>query len=191
MKINLLKVFKVLGILLLLFIIAIVIFIFYVMSDPISTSVEIVKEPTQYEQLLKEIIRQEKIYFFLKKIPSDATEVQLFAYYDNVERECIILKFKINKEYIENELKKHEFINSNDKLGAEQNIYRMFTDNGRISIKDFTFYVLKDKEKESYYPQYFSYFTSIGVDKNLEHIIYYYILPNDYNYEGARKYYGL
>lgn len=190
MKINAYKLLKIIGTTTLILIISLIIFL-KLLINSLFAPLKIVKEPTQYEQLLKEIIRQEKIYFFPKKIPSDATEVQLFAYYDNVERECIILKFKINKEYIENELKKHEFINSNDKLGAEQNIYHMFTDSGRISIKDFTFYVLKDKENESYYPQYFPYFTSIGVDKNLEHIIYYYILPNDYNYEGARKYYGL
>lgn len=56
-------------------------------------------------------------------------------------------------------------------------------DDGRISSDGFTFYVIKDKENESYYKQYFPYFTSIGVDKNLEYIIYYYMLPNDY-YNG-------
>lgn len=190
MKINLLKVFKILGILLLLLIITLII-LFKLMTYSIFAPLKIVKEPTQYEKVLKEIIRQEKIYFFPKKIPSDATEIQIFAYYDDVERECIVLKFKINKEYIESELKKHEFLNANEALGTKQNIYNIPTDDGRISIKDFTFYVLKDKENEAYYQEYFPYFTSIGVDKNLEHIIYYYILPNDYNYEGAREYYKL
>ncbi len=190
MKINAYKLLKIIGTTTLILIISLIIFL-KLLINSLFAPLKIVKEPTQYEKVLKEIIRQEKIYFFPKKIPSNANEVQIFAYYDDVERECIVLKFKINKEYIESELKKHEFLNANEALGTQQNIYNIPTDDGRISIKNFTFYVLKDKENEAYYQEYFPYFTSIGVDKNLEHIIYYYILPNDYNYEGAREYYKL
>ncbi len=181
MKINVLKLLKIAGIVVLLGIISFATY-FWLLITSICPPVKLVRTPAKYEQVVKQLMRQEKITFLPKTIPNGASDIQLYSYYDNVERECLLLKFKINKEYIENELKKHEFLNADTPIGTKQDIYFIPSDDGRISSDGFTFYVIKDKENESYYKQYFPFFTSIGVDKNLEHIIYYYILPNDYWY---------
>lgn len=190
MKINIRKLLKFTGIIILLGILSFIIY-FCLLINSICPSLKYVRTPAKYEEVVKQLIRQEKLTFLPKTIPEGATDVQLYSRYDKVEREFLLLKFKVNKEYIENELKKHEFLNADTLIGAKQDIYFIPNDNGRISSDGFTFYVIKDKENEAYYQQYFPYFTAIGVDKNMEHIIYYYILPNDYNYEGARKHYGL
>ena len=42
-----------------------------------------------------------------------------------------------------------------------------------------TFYVLKTKDNEQLAKEYFPYFSGIGVDKNINSILYYYIQPAD------------
>lgn len=182
MKINIFKLFKIIGIIILLGVVSFITY-FWLLINSICPPLKYVRTPAKYEEVVKQLIRQEKITFLPKTIPDGASNVQLYSYYDSVERECLLLKFKINKEYIENELKTHEFLNSDTPIGAKQDIYFIPNDNGRISSEGFTFYVIKDNENESYYKQYFPYFTSIGVDKSLEYIIYYYMLPNDYYHQ--------
>ena len=54
----------------------------------------------------------------------------------------------------------------------------MPSDNGRISSKDMTFYVIDDESNKPYYEKYFPYFSGIGVDKNYKYILFYYTCPD-------------
>ena len=93
--------------------------------------------------------------------------------------EIILLQIKAEKEYIEQELKKNLYINSNCPVGSQQNIYYFPIIKGFIKSQNYTFYVLKNKDNQYFYKKYFPYFNGVGVDKNYEHIIYYYINPGD------------
>lgn len=162
-----------------------------VISHWLFPPLEVTRDPAEYEQTISRLMRQEKIKFLPHKIPKEACEVQFYSYSSPMDGERVLLKFKANKDYIKNELKTHKFLNADTPLGAKQEIYFIPSEHAKISVEGFTWYVIKDKENEDYYKKYFPYFTSIGVDKKLEYIIYYYMLPNDYNYENAGKYYDL
>ena len=142
-------------------------------SEPIS-------KIEDYTKCIKMVQNKEKIAHFPKIIPSNV-KAQLYCYparYDG-QGELVILRLTTDKTYIENELKAHTFLNSQTLVGTVQNIYNMPTDFVGISNKDVTFYVLKNEDNEYFYEKYFPYFTGIGVDKNLENIVYYYIEPDD------------
>lgn len=163
----------------------------YPLFQAFIAPIEVTRNPAKYEKIISKLMRQEKIKFLPKKIPAEASEVQFYSYSDPIEGERVLLKFKINKDYIQKELNTHEFLNADTPIGAKQDIYFIPNEHAKISVEGFTWYVIKDKENEDYYKKYFPYFTSIGIDKNFEYIIYYYMLPNDYNYESAREYYKL
>ena len=134
-----------------------------------------------YGECLKLVQNKDKIKHFPKAIPSEATNVQLYCYpaeYSG-QGELVLLKLAINKAYIQNELKSYSFLNSNTPIGTPQKIYFMPTEEVGIPNEDLTFYVLKDDDNEHFYKMYFPYFTGIGIDKNIENIVYYYIEPAD------------
>ena len=133
-----------------------------------------------YTECINAIQNKEKITHFPKIIPTNA-KAQLYCYPAeyNGQGELVILRLTTDKTYIEYELKSHTFLNSQTPIGTGQNIYNMPTETVGIPKEDLTFYVLKNKDNEYYYKTYFPYFTGIGVDKNLENIVYYYIEPSD------------
>ena len=104
--------------------------------------------------------------------------VQIYGYSSAFGRELLLLKFKTNKKFIQDVFNNNKFINENLPVGAEQEIYFMPSDNGRISSNDMTFYVIKDESNLEHYKKYFPYFSGIGVDKNYNYILYYYICPD-------------
>jgi hypothetical protein len=135
---------------------------------------------TDYEKCIEAVINKDKIRHFPKSIPAEAKSY-LYCYPANYERqgELVILRLTANKSYIQKEMSTQTFLNSETPIGTVQNIYNMPTETVGISNKELTFYVLKNEDNEYYYKTYFPYFTGIGVDKNLENIVYYYIDPSD------------
>ena len=145
-----------------------------------SMSPTIYKKPKYYKAVKEQIVEQNKIKHFPEEIPADATEVQFLGYtqmpYDG---EMLLLNFKTNKTYIDNELKKNEFWNKNDKLGQKQDIYFVPKVTKDFKEQDYTYYVIKDDDNKNYYKKYFPYFSGIGISKDANKILYYYIFPAD------------
>ena len=83
--------------------------------------------------------------------------------------------FKTNKNYIDQELKNHKFLNSNTPIGTTQETYYIYNDNNKININNTTWYVIDNKNNRQIYPKYFPYYSSSGISNNLDFIIYYYI----------------
>lgn len=137
-----------------------------------------ITNPKDYTQAINSIKQQDKISHFPKNIPAEAEDVQLYCYTSDLHGELFQLRFKINKEYIKNELKKYSFINTDTKIGIRQNIYHMPFMN-KEDLKNFTFYVLKNQENEYFFDEYFPYSNGIGISKNMDYIMYYYIEPGD------------
>ena len=48
----------------------------------------------------------------------------------------------------------------------------------KINPENLTYYILDAKDNFNEDDRYFPYFTGIGVDKNYEYILYYYIKPD-------------
>ena len=140
---------------------------------------QIIKNHNNYTKALQIIKQQEKITHFPKKIPSNAKKIKMYCYTSDYGGEIFILKFDINKEYIEKELKNHKFLNSDTPIGTAQEIYYIFNDNNRIKTDNTTWYVIDNKENKQVYKKYFPYYSSIGISNNMDFIIYYYIQPGD------------
>ena len=135
--------------------------------------------PNKYLQAIKAIKHQEKISHFPKTIPLNAKKIQMYCYTSDYNGEVFVLKFKIDKMYIEQELKKHKFLNSDTPIGTPQNIYFVYTDNNRINVDNTTWYVINNEKNKQIYKDYFPYYSSIGISNNMDYIIYYYIEPVD------------
>ena len=136
------------------------------------------RNPSDYKKVLTNIENADKVSHFPKIIPNDAENVQIYGYVSAFGRELLILKFKTNKKYIQDVFNNNKFINANTPVGTKQKIYFMPSDNGRISSKDMTFYVIDDESNKPYYEKYFPYFSGIGVDKNYKYILFYYTCPD-------------
>jgi len=134
----------------------------------------------KYEKCIKSVKYPEHIEHFPKSITKNTDEAKLYCFTSDYNGEWVLLLLKANKDYINQELKSHKFINSEDKIGDYQEIYYMPSE--RVGIQnntDLTYYVLDNADNRYYYPKSFPYYNGIGVDKNLEHIFYYYITPDD------------
>ncbi|MBP3820308.1 hypothetical protein J6G99_01530 [bacterium] len=141
---------------------------------------EPVSKIKDYGKCLEAVLHKDKIHHFPKSIPTGAKSY-LYCYPADYEGqgELVILRLTTDKSYIQKELNSHTFLNAKTPVGTVQNIYNMPTETVGISNEDLTFYVLKNADNEYYYKTYFPYFTGIGVDKNMENIVYYYIDPSD------------
>lgn len=147
------------------------------MLMPSSKSISKIQD---YTECINAIQNKEKISHFPKAIPTDVkAQLYCFPAEYNGQGELVILRLTTDRTYIENELKSHTFLNSQAPIGTIQEVYYMPTETVGIPKEDLTFYVLKNKDNEYYYKTYFPYFTGIGVDKNLENLVYYYIEPSD------------
>ena len=150
------------------------IYICFIDSGKIYTS------PKDYQKALNQISHQERIQHFPKKIPNNASNIEF-----NQETciwfgsEAILLKFNINSNYIENELKKYNYI-SIEKGTQKHPIDEILTNNNRIKIdsNNVTLYIINDRENENLEGHHFPYHYGIGVDKTNNSIFYYYTLPD-------------
>ena len=101
------------------------------------------------------IWKQKCVEHFPKSIPENAKNIQF-----NQEQnewfgsEAIILKFNIDKEYINKELKKYNFKykeNTDSYISKKYNSHKpdaMMTDGNRIKTEGFTLYIIDDRESE-------------------------------------------
>lgn len=126
-------------------------------------------KPEFYEKVIQ-YYPEEKIVHFPKHIPQNATNIEMYADMFSFQGgQSIILKFKINKDYIEKELKKYKF---KSKENSNHYGFGVITDNGRIKIDDYDFYVI-DGTMERFGKTY-----GIAVNGKLDGIIYYYSNPD-------------
>ena len=138
------------------------------------------KVDTNYDKAYNNIKRTEKITHFPKSIPTSAKNIEVYEYSKKPDNgEVLMLKFKIDKDYINQELKKHEFLNASTKLGTKQEIYNIPQMTKKFNPENYTYYVLKDDENKLFYKKYFPYFSGIGISKNKDEILYYYFNPGD------------
>ncbi len=73
--------------------------------------------PKDYQVIKEKIVKQEKIKHFPKTIPHNAKNVELYGFSNMpYAGEAIMLSFFIDKEYVESELKKYDYINKKDKI---------------------------------------------------------------------------
>ena len=169
-------VMKVIGIVVTVAVLLYLAYIFLVVR--MLTAAPIYKNAKDYEKCVERKYEQVNINHFPKVIPDKSKEVKLYcdtSSWDGI----IMLKYKADKNYIESELKKHEYVNSDDPIGAPQKIYNMHPELVGLEDKDITYYALKTKENE--YEQksgYFPYFSGIGVSKDMDYILYYAINPD-------------
>lgn len=137
------------------------------------------KDLKKYDKCISSVKYPNYITHFPKAI-SKNDDTKFYCYTSDYHGEWILLLLKADKDYINQELKSHKFLNSDDKIGDEQEIYYMPSEEVGIQKNtDLTYYVLDNADNRHYHPKMFPYYNGIGVDKNLEHIFYYYITPDD------------
>jgi len=122
-------------------------------------------------------MRQDRVGHFPRKVPQEANDVAMKL--DGTSwfgSEDLYLKFKTNKEYIENELQKHEYVKVvkyKDLKPFEYSFY--FND---VDLGDYTLYVINDREHENLPEHHFPYHFGIGVNSDKTEILYYYENPD-------------
>ena len=145
-----------------------------------SMSPTIYKKPKYYKTVKEQIVEKDKIKHFPEEIPVDATEVKFLGYtqmpYDG---EMLLLNFKTNKTYIDNELKKNEFWNKNDKLGQKQDIYFVPKVTKDFNEQDYTYYAIQGSYTDEQMKEYFPGRIGIGIDMKNNKILYFYRYPAD------------
>ncbi len=152
-----------------IFIAQICITFFFLAFAALCNDVDLLNKIENYEKNFSHF-PQEMIVHFPKHIPGNAKNVQICSEpYSFQGSQTFVLKFDIDKEYIKNELKKYKF---KYKESSEHYAFWAITDNHRIKIDDFTFYVIDgtfDRHAENH---------GIAVNKDFSQIIYYYSNPD-------------
>ncbi len=141
----------------------------------------------KYEEALQASNKQICIQHFPKKIPKNAKNIQFLRRYNNwFGSEEIYLKFDIDKNYIENELKKYKF-NYKEGVEADNAEPTLFRHHDNILVEmgipykkreGFTFYIIHDYESETPRQNYFLYYYGIAVNKSKTTIVYFYENPD-------------
>ena len=85
--------------------------------------------------------------------------VSLNYYYNNINYDDNEFNIKVN----------HKVSNTHSEL---------FNHGVNVKSNKLTYYVLEDKYNYNERGEYFPYYTGIGIDKNYEYILYYYIRPD-------------
>ena len=136
-------------------------------------------DPKDYLIIKEKIEKQDKIKHFPKMIPTEAKEVELYGFSSMpYAGEALMLSFSADKKYIDNELKKNDFINKKDKIGKEQKLYNVYKMNDKFNEKDYTYFVLRNADNIQA-PNIFPYYNGIGVNKENSRILYYYMMYGD------------
>ncbi len=144
------------------------------------------KNPQEYIQAKESINEQYRIEHFPAQIPSEAKNIHFYKHCNSwFGSERMLLEFDINKEYIDKELKKYIFIKK-DKLPKDQDYfsdyeyhkYGYMLPNSNFDIKNFTFYVINNRDNENPPEHQFPYHYGIGVNEYHNRIIYYYDCPD-------------
>ena len=134
-----------------------------------------------YQKCLDKVYHKEEIKHFPKMIPAGAKEVRMYCDPDEfmIDEGAIVLGYKINKSYIEEEFKKHKYLNQDVSVGTSQEIRYIPSEKIGINSHDLTYYVVKTPNNEwSFKKGFFPYFSGIGVSKDMDYILYYAINPD-------------
>ena len=114
-------------------------------------------------------------FHFPREIPKGAKNVKLKAGVAYWSGEDLYLKFDTNKEYIDKELKKYNFIKICDYSKCRDGSinWHNYYDNDIVTT-DFTFYVLGDRMYSGSSKHYAPCHYGIGVNYDTNQILYYY-----------------
>lgn len=133
--------------------------------------------PKDYNKALKAINNSSRIRHFPKKIPNNAKNIILHMDRSNwFGSETIIVKFDIDKNYIDNELEKYNYIHVDDLEKYLHIMQGMLTNNYEINIDNYNLYIIGDREHEHPNEHMFFYHYGIAVKDNS--IAYYYTCPD-------------
>ena len=131
-----------------------------------------------YNKALKKISWQEKVAHFPQVIPSNAQNIQLYQNYGSwFGSEGITLKFKADKDYINNEISKYNYVNIMYLNKYDESLY-IYDDNGRIKTDECRAYIINDRAHEKLEGNYFPYTYGFCVNDNTNEIIYFYSNPD-------------
>ena len=135
--------------------------------------------PKDYTKALSTIGWQERIAHFPQQLPNNALNVEIFKDSQSVfGSEAITLKFTIDSEYIENELKKYKYVDIKNYSSYNSEQPFIESDNGRIKIDGCKLYVINDREHEKLEGHHFPYSYGFCIFKDKNQIIYYYTNPD-------------
>ena len=154
--------------------------LWYIFLFSLYLSDKMYDNPKDYNNALKNINYTERIAHFPMKIPTDASDIELYKTSNSIfGSETICLKFRTNSKYIEDELKKYHFVNQDTPPNYKYK-YDYILNNYSINIDGFTFYIIGHQElydniKNKYY---YPYHYGIGINKSKNQIIYYYTYPD-------------
>ena len=122
------------------------------------------------------LYNHKRVAHFPAKIPKEATNIVIDARpVDYFGSQRIYLKFDINKEYINNELKKYSYIKILDYHKASEQ-YGYFASN--IDFSKYIYFVINDKAHEKLEKQDFPYHYGIATNREQNQILYYYDYPD-------------
>jgi len=130
-----------------------------------------------YPLALERISEQDKILHFPAKIPDNAKNV--FLDVDTISffgSESIYLAFDTDKEYIDNELKKHKYIKISNYSRIQPFDYSFYCNN--LDLNGFTFYIINDRKHANPKEHSFPFHYGIGVNYPKNKILYYYENPD-------------
>ena len=135
-----------------------------------------------YSKALNSIHAPICIKHFPQEIPKNAKNIKMKksenAWFGSEE---ILLKFDIDKKYIEDELKKYKFSyieNAKQTKHAFAQYILNKADIPRDKETNFTFYIINDRESETPHQNSFPYHYGIITNDNKTTVIYYYISPD-------------
>ncbi len=140
----------------------------------INTSSEISNEEKAYREALKYITNQSGVKHFPAKIPEDARNIKVYKDAGYFGSEKIYLKFITNKQYIQNELSKYDFMEVEKTEDKNRNLEFLSLSPGDTSLYTYNLYIIKKGCNER--RRCFSY--GIAVNNELNEILYYYSSPD-------------
>lgn len=139
-------------------------------------------KPKNYIKAKNSINSQPCIKHFPEEIPKSAMNIKMEKTNNGwFGSEEIFLKFDTDKQYINNELKKYKFNYIENAEQTDHSFARDILNKAEIPYeqeKDFTFYIINDKESETPHQSSFPYHYGIITNKDRTTIIYYYMNPD-------------
>ena len=158
------------GLIIIIFTIWVLVFIFIKVTKNSNIS-DVEKD---YQKSLKYITNQSRIKHFPEKIPEDARNIKIYKDAGYFGSEKIYLKFITNKQYIQNELSKYDFVEVEKPEERNRNLEFLSLSPGNISLYTYNLYIIKKGCNER--RRCFSY--GIAVNNELNEILYYYSSPD-------------
>lgn len=163
-----------------IFVLQAFILLFSLLIMDLYQSDKVYDNPKQYSKALNSINFKGRVEHFPLMLPKEASDIELSKCANSwFGSEAILVKFTIDREYIDKELEKHKYI-SVEKPGQykHKNDDAMLTNNSRIDLDGFTFYVISDRDAENLSGHSFPYHYGIAVNYDENKILYYYACPD-------------